>query len=91
MASASSASPPPESDISIIDPRTHLFFDDDARHIKDVRDAVAASGIPLVAIECPAGEVELYNDKGTKVKITPETYTRVKSARLETDILEIFY
>jgi hypothetical protein len=84
MASASSASPPPESDISIIDPRTHLFFDDDARHIKDVRDAVAASGIPipLVTIECPPGEVELYNDKGTKVKITPETYSRVKSAEV---------
>ena len=84
MASASSASPPSESDISRIDSRTHLFFDDDTRYIIDVRDAVAASGLPfpLVAIECPPGEVELYNDKGVKVKITPATYTRVKSAEV---------
>jgi|LauGreDrversion4_2_1035121.scaffolds.fasta_scaffold164736_1 hypothetical protein len=83
MASASSASPPPESDISKIDPRTHLFFDDASRYIIEVRDAVTASGIPLVAIECPPGELELYNDKGSKVKITPETYTRVKSAEVK--------
>jgi hypothetical protein len=36
-----------------------------------------------VAIECPPGELELYNDKGSKVKITPETYTRVKSAEVK--------
>jgi hypothetical protein len=84
MASASLASPPPESDISRIDPRTHLFFDDASRYITEVRHAVTASGIPtpLVAIECPPGELELYNDKGSKVKVTPETYIQVKSPEI---------
>lgn len=85
-----SAYQPPEDDISIVDPETHLFFDDDLQYIIEVRDAVTASGIPLVAIECPPGEVELYNDKDSKVKITPETYSILKSAEVKHTLFKEF-
>ena len=51
----------PEINISRIDPRTHLFFDDKAKYITEVRDVITPTGIPLEAIECPDGEVELYD------------------------------
>jgi len=68
---------------------SHLFFDDDARYITEVRDAITASGIPipLVAIECPPGEVELYDNlgkgKSSKVKTTPDIYSILKSAEVK--------
>jgi len=73
----------------IVYPESHLFFDDDARYITEVRDAITASGIPipLVAIECPPGEVELYDNlgkgKSSKVKTTPDTYSILKSAEVK--------
>ena len=74
------ASTSAEDDVSSIDPRMHLFFDDNAIYVRDVRDAVNAEGLPLVAIECPPGEVELYDEKDGKVKISPDRFSRVKSS-----------
>jgi hypothetical protein len=66
-------------DISRIDPRTHLFFDDDQEYITDVRDAITSTGIPLEIIECPHGEVEIYDEKGDRIKAeTPERYVEIK-------------
>jgi hypothetical protein len=56
-------------DISSIDSRTHLFFDDKHQFIAAVNDAITAAGIPLIAMHCPPGQVELYDESGSKIEI----------------------
>ena len=74
----------PEINISRIDPRTHLFFDDKAKYITEVRNVITPTGIPLEAIECPDGEVELYDEKGSRIKIeTTERFITIKSRGFE--------
>ena len=77
MASAASVS---GIDISSIDSRTHLFFDDKPEFIAAVNDAITTTGIPLIAIHCPHGEVELYDESGSKIKIpNPRRYSIKKA------------
>lgn len=84
MAFASISSCGIPKDISHIDSRTHLFFDDNDNYIRDVRDAITAVGLPLVAIECPPGEVDLYDETGNKMKITvAEKFSSTKSRGFE--------
>ena len=67
-------------DISSIDSRTHLFFDDKPHFITAVNDAITAAGIPLIAIYCPPGQVELYDESGSKIKIpNPKRYSIKKA------------
>jgi hypothetical protein len=80
--SASSASYAPSGDIDIsrIDPRTHLFFDDKPVYITQVRDAITEAGIPLIPIHCADGNLELYDKSGTRILIPDGTaYPQIKS------------
>ena len=69
--------------------RTHLFFDDKPEFIVAVNDAITATGIPLIAIHCPHGEVELYDESGSKIKKKRdrkkiEKYCKIKKRSIKT-------
>ena len=84
MASSASSSasyePSGDIDISRIDPRTHLFFDDKPVYITQVRDAITEAGIPLIPIHCADGNLELYDKSGTRIPIPDgSAYPQIKS------------
>jgi hypothetical protein len=61
-----------DSNLSVIPPYVHLFFDDDEGNIHDVQSVAKSKSINLQSVHCPPGPISFYDAEGTPLnqKIT---------------------